>query len=344
MATKGDVHPSMPVVLVSGDDDVLRDQAVESAIEILLDGTDRSLAVEELGVAQLVGDHEPDISPLVDAAQTASFLTERRVVVGRHLGLFAAKGAIASLLAYLKAPLETTSLVLVWEKPPSPQRGGKLPAALTKAVNAAGGTKVDASAPRGKGQSSFIEKHLKEAGLKLDAAGVRLLLDSIGQDLGRLEGLLAVLVSTYGRGARLRVDDVAPYLGDEGDVAPWDLTDAIDGGDAAKAIEILHRMMGAGERHSFVLMAVLQRHYEQLMRLDGAGARNENEAAELLGIKPYPAKKALVTSRRLGSRSLGRAIGLLAEADLDLRGRRAWPSELVLEVLVARLAKLKKRS
>jgi hypothetical protein len=33
----------------------------------------------------------------------------------------------------------------------------------------------------------------------------------------------------------------------------------------------------------------------------------------------------------------------LADADLDLRGRRAWPDELVLEVLVARLARLSRR-
>jgi hypothetical protein len=35
-----------------------------------------------------------------------------------------------------------------------------------------------------------------------------------------------------------------------------------------------------------------------------------------------------------------RAIGLLAQADLDLRGAKDWPESLVMEVLVARLSKL----
>jgi DNA polymerase-3 subunit delta len=35
-----------------------------------------------------------------------------------------------------------------------------------------------------------------------------------------------------------------------------------------------------------------------------------------------------------------RAIGLLAQADLDLRGAKEWPDELVMEVLVARLSRL----
>jgi DNA polymerase III subunit delta len=33
-------------------------------------------------------------------------------------------------------------------------------------------------------------------------------------------------------------------------------------------------------------------------------------------------------------------VRLLSEADVDLKGAKAWPDELVLEVLVARLARL----
>jgi DNA polymerase-3 subunit delta len=89
-------------------------------------------------------------------------------------------------------------------------------------------------------------------------------------------------------------------------------------------------------------MATLHRHFGQMLRLDGAGARNESDAAQLLGIKgsPYPAKKALTQARRLGSEKIRRAIVLLAEADLDLRGQKSWPGELVMEVLVARLCQL----
>ncbi|HMC51908.1 MAG TPA: hypothetical protein VKI64_04030, partial [Acidimicrobiales bacterium] len=76
------------------------------------------------------------------------------------------------------------------------------------------------------------------------------------------------------------------------------------------------------------------------LRLDGAGVSTEAEAAELLGTKPYPAAKALRQSRRLGSAGVGRAVTLLADADLDLRGQTGSPEELVLEVLVARLSRL----
>ena len=125
---------------------------------------------------------------------------------------------------------------------------------------------------------------------------------------------------------------------------PWDLTDAIDRGDTTKSLPLLHRMMRAGERHPLQVMAILHSHYTKLLTLDGADARDEASAAAVLGIKPgFPARKALDQYRRLGSAGVARAIGLLAQADLDLRGAKDWPDELVMEVLVARLSRLGRR-
>jgi DNA polymerase-3 subunit delta len=100
-------------------------------------------------------------------------------------------------------------------------------------------------------------------------------------------------------------------------------------------------MMGGGERHPLQVMAILHGSYTKLLALDGSGARDEASAAAAMGIKPgFPAKKALGQYRRLGGAKVFRAINLLAEADLDLRGAKDWPEGLVMEVLVARLSRL----
>ncbi len=180
--------------------------------------------------------------------------------------------------------------------------------------------------------------------MKLDRAAVDRLNEHLGEDVGRLPGLLAMLAAAYGENTKVGLDELEPFLGQAGGVAPWDLTDAIDSGATELAVTQLHRMLEAGERHPLVVMATLHRHYAAMLRLDGSGVTNENEAAELLGVKPYPAKKALTQARRLGRAELARAIALLAAADLDLRGASAWPEELVLEVLVARLSRLGPRA
>jgi DNA polymerase-3 subunit delta len=99
-------------------------------------------------------------------------------------------------------------------------------------------------------------------------------------------------------------------------------------------------MVGQGERHPFQVLATLHSHFARILRLDGADVASEKQAAEVLGIKgsTFPAKKALGQARKLGHDKIVRIIDLLAEADIDLRGGKAWPDTLVLEVLVARLA------
>jgi DNA polymerase-3 subunit delta len=154
--------------------------------------------------------------------------------------------------------------------------------------------------------------------------------------------VLKTLVATFGPGARLGVDDIAPYLGAAGSVPPWELTDAIDRGDVPAAVERLTRMLESGDRHPLQVMVTLTSHIERMLALSGSSARSERDAAALLGMKgsTFPARKALDGSRRLGPERLARAVNLLADADLDLRGNTAWSPELVMEVLVARLAQL----
>ena len=148
-------------------------------------------------------------------------------------------------------------------------------------------------------------------------------------------------MSAHGTGHLLRPADIEPFLGEAGGVPPWELSDAIDKGDTAGALRALERMMAGGDRHPLQVMAILHGHYARLLALDGSGASDEASAAAAMGIKPgFPARKALDQYRRMGGAKVVRAVGLLAQADLDLRGAKDWPESLVMEVLVARLSRL----
>lgn len=326
------------VYLVKGDDDVLREQAVVELVDHLVGDGDRSLLVEELTGA----DYE--IGAAVDAAQTPPFLTDHRVVVVRQLNRVAKADGLSSIVDYLADPLPSTRLVLVWEKTPD-GRGASmrsLPSALNKAVQAAGGEVIDISAPRGRGFGDWVGQHLADAGVRLDGRAQRDVVDRIGDDAGALVGLVARLKGAYGEDVTITSEDLAPFLGEAGGVPPWELTDAIDKGDVELALDRLHRMLSGGARHSLAIMATLQSHFLRMARLDGADVRGEKDAAALLGLKgsTFPARKALNQSQRLGHDGVVRAVALLAEADADLRGARAWPDALIMEVLVARLARL----
>lgn len=320
-----------PVHLVRGGDPSLVRDAVHALVEELVGDADRSLVVDEYAGP----DYE--VGALADAAGTPPFLTDRRVVVGRDLHEHKAD-EMAPLVAYLADPLDSTSLVLVWES-------GTVPKALADAVKKSGGVTVSAD-PGGRPADvrAWLAEKVGESGLRLDKAAVDTIAATLGNDLGRLHGLLDALASAFGPDARLGAADVAPYLGEAGGVAPWDLTDAIDHGDIAKAVEVLHRIHPAN--HALVVMANLHSHFGKMLALDGAEVAGEAGAAELLGIKgrsTFPAKKALQQGRKLGSDRVQQATMLLAQADLDLRGAKHGPDDVLLEVLVARLANLARR-
>ena len=328
---------TIPVHLVKGSDDVLRGEALTKLLDTLVGSDDRTLLVDEFDMDQI------ELGAAVDAAQTTPFLTDRRIVVVRRLGKFSKTDEISSLLAYLEDPLPSSTVVLVWEKSLEPSaRSPRIPPALTKGVTAAGGEIVDTDAPSGRGLGPWVADQLAAADLTVDPRVRQQITDTLGEDAGALVGLIERLKGAYGPGARLGASDVEPFLGPAGGVPPWELTDAIDSGNVPTAMDRLQRMMGAGDRHPLAIMATLQSHYTRMLRLDGSGARGEKEAAQILGLKgsTFPAKKALAQGKKLGGPGVRRAVALIAEADVDLRGARAWPGELVMEVLVARLTTL----
>ena len=330
-----------PVHLVKGDDPILIGDEVRRIVTELVGDGDRSLMVEELDEGRYLGDDGAHISPLVDAAQTPPFLTERRVVVGRHLARFTTAEAVAPLVAYVDDPLPSTSLVLVWDKGPKFTGRAAVPKALTEALKRAGAVTVTTDVPaNAKGRDAWFKEHLAQAAVHLDPKAQKHLSERLGEDVSRLGAVLGTLESTYGPGAKLGVAELEPFLGEAGGVPPWELTDAIIAGDIATALDRLHRMLGGGERHALQIMATLHRHVAGLLALDGARVASRDEAAKLVGMAPFPAEKLMKLARRLGSDRIADQLLLVADADLDLKGAKEWPDGLVLEVLVARLARL----
>ncbi len=333
-----------PITVVRGDDETLVREAIDGLVADLVGDDDRTLAVAEL--------HEDDyrdgdllsLGPVVDAASTPPMFTARRVVVARHLGRFSKAADVAPLVGYLEDPVESAAIVAVWERGVNPRqdRLPAIPKSLLAAIDAAGGAVVDSSTGTGKAAGKWLTSRLDASVVDFTSRAKSLVAGTFGEERSRVIGLLDVLEVAFDEGATLDVDDVAPYLGTDGQVPPWELTDAIAAADAAGALDRLHRMIGPGGRHPLQILATLHGHYGRLLRLDGEEVANEKAAAQLLGMKgsTFPAKKALQQTRALGSERIARAIRLLAEADRDLRGATGIGDDVVLDVLVARLAQL----
>jgi DNA polymerase-3 subunit delta len=323
MSARGDAA----TYLVKGDDASVVAQEVRALVNRVVGERDHALVVEEIGGGP---GEELSVGAVVDACLTPPFLVDRRVVVVRDAGRLLTAD-VPRLVEVVQDPLPTTVLILVGG-------GGTVPAPLVRAVSASGEV-VDVTTGKAGDRKKWLHDHLRGAPVKLDTAAAELLSEHVGEDLGRVEGLLGALSAAYGENARISAADLAPYLGGAGNVPRYQLTDAIDRGEPGVALGVLHRMLDAGGLAPVQILATLHGHYANMLALDGEDVDGERDAAAVLGTAPFVAKKALEQSRRLGSTRIAQSINLIAAADLDVRGASALDPDVVIEILVARLAR-----
>ncbi|MEC6987258.1 MAG: hypothetical protein VXW98_00370, partial [Actinomycetota bacterium] len=234
----------MTTYVLSGDDESVLRTAVRELLNELVGDNDSSMMVDEFD------DAEFSMQSVVDAAHTPPFLTDRRVVVARNVGRFNLAD-LSPLISFLESPLDSTDVVLVGG-------GGAMSKKLLDAVKAGGGEVRSTSvAPRGKDRALWVRSRAAAKGVDLDDRVVARLVDWLGENSGALDGILDTIASSHNAKTRVRVEEVEPLLGEAGGVPPWDLTDAIDRGDAVKAISLLHRMVHGGGRHPLQVMAIL---------------------------------------------------------------------------------------
>ena len=339
--------------LVKGSEPSLRDRVVGDLVTELLGADDATLALEEITIPGRAGvgdDSEASagadgrdaaVAAILNAAGSPPFMTEHRIVVVRDAGALTA-GDVDGIVRYLDDPLDTTILVFV-------AGGGTIPPALTKKLKE---VKAQERAPESEKTDKVLISTAHAAGVLLTADAARLVSEHLGEDAGRVAALVDVLAAAGENGQTLEVEDVRPYLGEAGGVPSYQLTNAIEAGDPATALEILHRLLTVSSAqqpkpmHPLQVMGMLNGYYRRILRLDDPSLRSPADAVAALGgkIKEFPARKALNQARALGSGGIRQAFDALFQADLDLKGARGIPEQAVMEVLVVRLARLSART
>ena len=328
---------SASTCVVGGDATMVYD-AVHNVIVDALGDLDPAFALEDFTAKDVTAAGESTLPRVLEALNTPAFLVDRRVVVLRDAQLLVAD-EVAAISGWMATPTPATVLILAVVG----AKSNRLVKAASAVVDVNVGSRVAE-------RVAFVKEKMAEYDVVVDHATAQRVAEQVGDDVARVDALARTLQSIYAT-APLNFARVEPYLGDAGDVPAWDLTDAIDAGDATKAITVARRMLESRQRAGLQLISILTRHYLNMARVEGSDARTKDEAAALLGVNAFPAGKALQQGRALGAERLSTAVRWLTLADLDLKGGVSYggkdlASDLdvteltVIEVLVARLARL----
>lgn len=338
----------VPAYVLFGDDVFLKGQSLRR-LRAGLVGTGDS----DMSVMQFDGD-TARWKDIVDELRTISLFGSSgpRIVIVREADdmITAHRGEIED---YLAKPMKNSALILTVASWLKTTRLHKLISKI--------GTLIECRAPiKSKGRSTSVDedrvvKWIKDWGkqthglqLTLDAA--RQVLDLVGAECGLLDQSLAKLALFANDAGKLAPGDVQEIVGGWHAKTTWEMIDAAAAGDAASALEQLHRLIQSGQ-HANALYGQIAwslRRYADAAEIFYRGKRDGNsvtfeQSLESAGFRRWPPEAfdaAKKNMKQLGRQRIDLLYNWLVEADLELKGSHSSPhrSQFSLEKLIFRMA------
>lgn len=317
-----------PVYLLCGTDPLLYQRVVGALTAALVKPETRAFNLDAFEGKSAT------VQAVLNAARTLPMMAKRRLVILRDVEGLGAEG-MAAAAAYLDAPAPETCLVLSAQK-----ADGRLK--LFQAAKKKGWLH-ELVVPRNLAGWVTDEAARRRARVTPDAA--RRLADVVGADLGRLSSSLEQLV-LYADGRAVEAADVDELIAETRERTVFELTNAVGQGGPdgrRRALTAVARLVEQRESAIGVAM-MLARHIRQLavVRELAAARTPRAELPRLVGAPPFAIDGLMAQARRFSSPSLARAIDLVAQADVDLKGpvKGALGERIVLERLVEGLLAL----
>lgn len=294
----------------------------------------RSEFVEQVDSTFGVDDFEGVDTGVVDAiaaARTTAMFGGRRLVVLRD-GLD--EETIPALLLYAETANEETTLLVVDVRS---GRRSKAFAALVKTIDDVGRVvDVEALPSRPRDLADYVSKCAISAGVDLARGTAAHVATQLGRDSGAISALIDQLaVAAFDH--PVTSGDIEQFVKGPGTAMTWDLTDAIDKGNRAEAVRKLRAL--SSEMHALQIQSVLTKHVRKLLVASDAEPRTARDVELAIDAKGFGAKKVFEKIRSVDRAAIERAHHQVATADIDLRGGSGLPDDVILDVLVVRLAR-----
>ena len=302
------------ISLLWGEDAYLLREAALSSIG--------SLRVTEVDAAQWQGGELQDLAtPSLFGEPRALLITDARSLT---------KDAMGELAGYLAGPDPEAVLVIcchVTER-------GKVPAALEKIVRPVG--EVTQVAIARKDLEPWLVQRARKAGLDLAPQGARALVDTLGQEPGRLLEALDQLGSAFA-GQRIMPQLVARQFRGLGEQRVWDLCDKAFGKDLAGAIRSLRSIEAGGDDPLKVLGGISSR-LRDLIRVRALPERMPPaQAARAAGLRfDWQARRYQQQARNFSMHQLVQLHGRVAEADRAMKS--GSEGSVIMPTLIAAIA------
>jgi DNA polymerase-3 subunit delta len=317
-----------PLYLIGGTDGAKID-ATRSRLRARAEreGGAAALEIFEPGEGKGMPDHEA----LLTAIPAMSLMDSRRYLLADGVERWRDKQLDAVVAALGGLPPDLTVVLIA---------RAKSPAKLNKAVKAANGEIHEFEAPKARDMPRTLVASAKQLGFRLDSGAARLLVDRMGTSPQRLQNELERLALWAGEGGEVGREDLEAMIADTSEAAVWTLSDALLGGDAAKALSIGERLISQGENVTGLIYGLASR----LRQACSAAAQLEEgvppkQVESSLKMHPYAAKQLVGRLGQTNLADLRAATEVLADLELWCRGGADYGDELALTLALRSMAR-----
>jgi DNA polymerase-3 subunit delta len=272
------------------------------------------------GVETFEGDNgTPEAIAAALCAMT--FATGRRFLIVDGVEKWKDADVTATLAAVLASPDPDTTVAFFGRE----EGRYKVPAALVKAVQKAGGDVVNEKARDAKALPGWVQEQGARLGIVLDREAASTFVAIVGERQQRLSRELEKLAIEHGTGGDVRVtldaEQVEDAVANASVREVWGLGDALVAGDLPAATRQWLALRDRGEA-TFRLISLVVRRLREVHGIAVRLEAGESPAAIKASTRgnPWAVDKRIAEARRADAERLGRGIELLAELERDTRG------------------------
>jgi DNA polymerase III subunit delta len=246
------------------------------------------------------------------AVATMTFAIGRRYVLVEGVEAWKA-GALEPLEGTLADMPPDTVLVLL--------ALGKVPKRLSDAVARAGGGVHEYGAPKPWEMPNWVAARAAEEGLRLEPDAAKALVAAVGTGQQRLLREIEKLAIAAHPHGELSVEEVGRFAAGDTAREVYELADAVAAADTEGAVRLAEELTSRDDPPGRLLWAIVRRLREvhQAAELLDTGVPDQKVAAEL-SAAPWLAKRMVAQAKKTDRETLERALSVLAELELDLRG------------------------
>jgi DNA polymerase-3 subunit delta len=197
----------------------------------------------------------------------------------------------------------------------------KVPAALVKAVKAAGGPIAEESQVKPRELPRWLTQRASELGLELDSQAARALIAQVGDRQQRLQRELEKLALEHGPGASIGITEVEESCASSSERKVWTLADAVVAGDRKAATRLLMELRQQGEKVPGLLYNMVRRLRDALAIAEAlASGQPPAQIKKSLRMPGFAADRLIADAGRRDVEAFRRALVLMADLEAESRG------------------------